>query len=171
MKHNCPLFCCCRFSVLSERIVASFRGHVVCLFYPFGRPHLLYKLLTSIWQITVENMVYTAFTNESKLTALVRDDNDWLTNISISFWSWSKHCYAVVGVFIESCKNRFSCWRIHHLGPCTTTRKWCVGNCVAQYNAILSSWGNITPLNQNTSWTCVVSLDIKWRSIWLWVKE
>ena len=30
-------------------------------------------------------MVYTVFTNENKLTALVRDDNDWLINISISF--------------------------------------------------------------------------------------
>ena len=30
-------------------------------------------------------MVYTVLKDENKLTALVRDDNDWLTNISISF--------------------------------------------------------------------------------------
>ena len=30
-----------------------------------------------------------------------------------------------------------------------------VNNCVTQYNAILISCGNITPLNQNASRTCV----------------
>ena len=113
--------------------------------------------------------IYIKFTKIStigKLTVFFSTTSDRFTDISISFDSRGKHCDRVVGVLIKFCQSCFICWSIHHLGLFTATRKRCVLNCVTQYNAILISCGNITPLNQNTDRTCDVSLDIRWRSIW-----
>ena len=93
-------------------------------------------------QITAKNAAY-----KNKLTVLVRDDNDRLTDVSISFDSGSKDRDAVVGVFLESCQCYLLCWSIHHLSFWSATRKRFVGNCVSQNDAILITLGNIVPLN------------------------
>ena len=102
------------------------------------------------------------------LTFFICDDNYRCTNISNPFSSRSKHCDAVVSVFMEPCQCRLHCGSNHYLGLWTTIRKSCVGNCVTQYNSILIKYGNISPLNQNTGRTRAISSDIRWRSVWFW---
>ena len=126
------------------------------------------KLIEHAFLIDIERNKSLELNNQRNLTIFICDDHYRCTNISIPFSSRSKHCDAVVSVFMEPCQCCLHCGSNHYLGFWTTIRKSCVGNCVTQYNSILIKYGNISPLNQNTGRTRVISSDIRWRSVWSW---
>ena len=101
-----------------------------------------------------------------KLTVFLNANSKSFTEISTSFDSRGKNCDQVFSVLSKIRQCYCSCWGIDYLDLYTVrTRK--VVYCITQYNAILISCGNVTPLDHNTGRTTNAQLDMRWRGIGL----
>ena len=106
--------------------------------------------------------------NEHKLTVFICDDHNSCTFASSSLWGWSKHCDAVVSVFIKTSQCGLTRWRSHNLSQCRAARQRSVGNCVTHYNTILIWKRDLPPADENTARACIMSSDIRRGGIWFY---